>query len=327
MKIKLIIIPALAALLLTACSPSTDNNMTANDPQTDQSDQTSITAAENADINTQNETFLLGLDNKSITLSDITALTLSDGTELSGNELTLSSFDKGNFSSVECEGFCYLADPLKIGESGGENTENFVYQASAHSIGIDFNRNFKRYNVGDKYGKLTIKKATVFFDSKKYNETTEKPNFDGIFYKDQYIEFEGEATVTGHIAVNEYSDYFPELDGVMELLIDSDSHILPIAVADVSLKGEGGFYTTRYSTQLGVYGGDAEYFNDEYGPVILGSINDVPSDTSNLNTDYPHYNKVKVTINNIKVSGEITVLPSGFSYITAEVKDLEILEQ
>lgn len=338
-KMKMIIIPILAALLLTACNTNsadaetTQSNTEGTQPTSTQTEQitNAVTTEENVQI--IDETFLIGLDKKGVGLSDIKKLTLQDGTEISGENLTLDSFNKDNFSTAECEGFCYLAEPLNIGEKGTDNDENFSFLETHGSIGTDTNRVFKRYNVGDKYGDLTVKKATVSFDAYPYNEPCfgwepavagKDIDFPEVFYKEQYVEFEGEVTMTGYITVNESSDYFPELGGTMEFVADSESNPLPIAKAEMSLESEGGFYTTRYRMTLGNYGENEEYFLNEYGSIILGNVKDTTVDTSSLDADYPKFSKVKVTINNITMP-LYNNLPFNLSYIQGELTKLEIL--
>lgn len=347
MKRKLIIVPILAALFLSGCSqnnepeiingidvPSQSQTTTAGTEAPEGGQATDIGTAE-SNVNVPDETFLIGLDNKGVSLSDIKKVTLQDGTEISGENLTLDMLDKDTFSKAECEGFCYLADPLGIAQNEIDNAGTFKAPDYTGSVDSDFNREFKRYNVGDKYGDLTIKKATVSFDAEAYNVPCfgwpdmlagKDIDFPQVFYNDQYIEFEGEATLTGYMVVNQSSDYFPELEGVLNLVVDDKSNVLPIANAEISLGEEGGFFTNRQCTAYGVYGDDYARFVDEYAPIRLGNINDVPSDTSGLNTDYPHYTKVKVRIENL-IMPVYEEMPSGVSYISADIKDLEILEQ
>ncbi len=338
-KKKMIVIPVLAALLLTACNTNaadaetTQSNTERAEPTSAQTEHVTDTVTTEENVDVADETFLIGLDKKGVGLSDIKKLTLQDGTEISGENLTLDSFNKDNFSTAECEGFCYLAEPLNIGETGTDNDENFASMDTMGSIGTDTNRVFKRYNVGDKYGDLTVKKATVIFDATPYNEPSfgwepivagKDIDFPEVFYKNQYIEFEGEATMTGYITVNESSDYFPELGGTMEFVADSESNPLPIAYAEMSLDSEGGFYTTRYRMTLGNYGENEEYFINEYGSIILGNIKNTSADTAGLDAEYPKFQKVKVTIDNIKMPLN-TNLPFNLSYIQGELTKLEIL--
>lgn len=346
MKKKMIIIPVIAALLLTACAqnnPEGNNESTASTsaeqgstaqqsadttPAADTSDE-----AENKPENNSEETFLIGLDNEGVSISDITLLTLSDGTEISGEELTADKLDKDNFGTAACEGFCYLAEPLGIAQNSLDNGSDFTAPDATGTIEMDEDRVFKRYNVGDKYGDLTVKKASVSFDSEAYNNECfgwdpmlkgKDIDFPGVFYKEQYVEFGGEVTLTGYIRVNESSDYFPELEGAIELVVDDKSNFLPVANPEMDWDENGGFYTKRVCTSLGMYGEDYAYFIDEYGPIYLGNIKDAAVDTSGLNAEYPHYNKVKVTVNNIKMP-VYHELPANPSYIQGEIKELEVI--
>lgn len=321
---NLFIIPALAAVLLTGCSVhvvlpedmSALNGGVSSPAETSAAEPVSDIGTAESNANIPEETFLIGLDGKSVYLSDIKAVNLSDGTVISGEDLSLDKFSKDNFSAAECEGFCYLAEP---DPDAGE---------------INRNPQYKRYNVGDKYGDLTVKKATVSFDARFYNtpcfgsdpELAGKDiDFPAVFYNDQYVEFEGEVKVKGYMLVNENSDYFPEYDGVMNLIVDYDCTALPIAEADISFGADGGFFTMLRRFTLGDYGEDdhMETFS-HYSIIRLGNINEAAVDTSGLNTDYRHYSEVNVTLENV-VMPVFQEQPKGSSHIQAEIKELEIL--
>ncbi|MCM1299033.1 MAG: hypothetical protein NC203_09365 [Firmicutes bacterium] len=347
MKKKMITLFTLTSLLLTGCAWSampadgeklSDLTEGAENGDTSQSlsvtDAGAVTDIGTAEIemNIPEETFLIGLDNKGVALSDIKTLTLQDGTEISGEDLSLDSFDKDSFFSAECEGFCYLADPLGVAENSIDNADTFKAPEMQGIVEETFDREFKRYNVGDKYGDLTVKKASVCFDAGYYNTECfgwdpmlagKDIDFPQVFYREQYVEFEGEIDLTGYVIVNESSDYFPEYEGIMAFMIDGKSSPLPIADASVSLGEEGGFFTFSRCGYMGMYGDDAACFVDEYGPIWLGYTDDVPSDTSGLNA-YPNITKVNVTLENI-VMPCYKEMPTGSSYISADVKKLEVL--
>lgn len=344
MKNKFIAIPLAAALLLTACSNNentpadgseTQSSPTENPTASNTEQVTEASAETTVAENTTSDTvsFLIGLDGNPIFLSDLIKVTDLEENELTGEGITIDKLDADSFGTGECEGFCYLADPIKPAQNTLD-TAGFEFPGyEGVAEGYD-NSVFKRYNVGDKYGDLTVKKAAVKFDSEAYNTETfgwepmrkgKDIDFPEVFYKEQYVEFEGEVTLTGYLRVNESSDYFPELAGETEFLVDDKSAILPVAHSEKDLDEKGGFNTFGYCTSFGVYGENFIASLDPYGSISLGNIETFAADTSKLDLNPAGYTKVKVTIDNIVMPGNIDFF-NGIANIKAEVKKLEVME-
>lgn len=340
MKNKILAVPLAAALLLTACSNRENTPVESGDTQSSsitdlETNQTEGTSTETACSSEKPDTvsFLIGLDGNPVFLSDLIKVTDLEGKELTGEGITLDKLDADSFGTGECEGFCYLADPIKPAQNtldtAGYEFPGYDGVAEGYDSSV-----FKRYNVGDKYGDLTVKKAGVKFDSEAYNTETfgwepmlkgKDIDFPGVFYKEQYVEFEGEVTLTGYLRVNESSDYFPELAGETEFLVDDKSNLLPVAHAEKDLDEKGGFNTFGYCTSFGVYGENFISSLDPYGSISLGNIKTFAVDTSKIDLNPSSYTKVKVTIDNIVMPGDIEFF-NGAAKVKAEVKKLEVID-
>lgn len=346
MKKRLIALIITCALTLTACSKGGETNPPLATPQestaadtnqdtapnseetgggeTSSDTPTSAETTESPEEEAPPETFLIGPDGKAVSLSDIVLLTDKEGNELAKDDLTEESFGE-----AVCEGFCYLAEPKGLAQNAIDNKDTFVNPMSNGLHEIFYDYDFKRYNVGDKFGELTVKSASVEFNSMWYDASVDSNSvwYDAgeeripeIFYSRQRIEFEGEVTLTGYITVLDESDYFPENEGLMEFLIDDKSSVLPLHNQEYSSEG---LFTYSYSENMGVtYLDNLMYSVDEYGKICLGYIDSAAADMTGVDIGSDRYSKAEVTIYNI-VMGE----PKSFYAINAEIKDIKIIEQ
>lgn len=126
---------------------------------------------------------LYGPDMIRIKYGDVTGVTLAGG-----EAVTTKDFDPSNWESVICDGFTYLAEPLGINYIGFDREE--AIDMSEYLDGIVKNDTYKRYNVGDKFGGLTVKSAMSIFH--KNSAATGK-------LWECVVEFDGELTVNGYI--------------------------------------------------------------------------------------------------------------------------------
>lgn len=128
---------------------------------------------------------LHGPDLVQIKYGDVLGVTLPDG-----KAVAAENFDPDNWESILCGGFTYLAP------SQGRNYTSVEFSPDNNELfGKDSgttieNNNYKRYNVGDKYGGLTVKSATTIFHK---NSEAEGKLWECI------VEFEGEITINAYI--------------------------------------------------------------------------------------------------------------------------------
>lgn len=126
---------------------------------------------------------MYGPDMVRIKYGDVTGVTISGGKAVAAKD-----FDPSNWESVVCDGFTYLA-------GGGGNWIDFRAEGDDPFVPLKpgaaaLSENYKRYNVGDKFGDLTVKSAMTVFH--KNSEAAGK-------LWECIVEFEGEVTVNAYI--------------------------------------------------------------------------------------------------------------------------------
>lgn len=126
---------------------------------------------------------MYGPDMVRIKYGDVTGVTISGGKAVAAKD-----FDPSNWESVICDGFTYLA-------GGGGNWIDFRAEGDDPFVPLKpgaaaLSENYKRYNVGDKFGDLTVKSAMTVFH--KNSEAAGK-------LWECIVEFEGEVTVNAFI--------------------------------------------------------------------------------------------------------------------------------
>lgn len=128
---------------------------------------------------------LYGPDLVQIKYGDVLGVTLPDG-----KAVAAENFDPDNWESIICDGFTYLAPSHGRSytsiEYGADNDDLF----GADSGTVIKDNNYKRFNVGDTYGGLTVKSAMTIFHK---NSNAEGKLWECI------VEFEGEVTVNAYI--------------------------------------------------------------------------------------------------------------------------------
>lgn len=146
---------------------------------------TSSTASEPPSADSDMPIKLYGPDLVQIKYGDVLGVTLPDG-----KSVAAENFDPDNWESIICDGFTYLAP------SHGRSYTSIEYGVDNDDLfGVDSgtvikDNNYKRYNVGDKYGGLTVKSAMTIFHK---NSNAEGKLWECI------VEFEGEVTVNAYI--------------------------------------------------------------------------------------------------------------------------------
>lgn len=318
------------SLLATACTGQTTSGSSQNSSaDVSGSVQESSDSSPAAPSQAGEATFLVGLDKRPVYTGEITTLLDKAGRPLPAEELT-----KENFKSAVCEGFCYLAQPSGIALTSVDQPDQYDGEGDFFKVDSDMTIDpvFQRYNIGDSFGDLTVTKASVTFDSEDYDwdeyymgngdvKKGSELDFPEIFYRTQSVELEGEVTLTGYLSVHGEDDYNPQLTGNLELVIDSQSaDLLPVAVADRVLE-LGYVFTYQPSDSIGSRVGDYMRWQNDYGLIYLGNINDVPVDTTGINTSRDFYTKVKVTCN------RIVMYSYSYSYaVQGDMVKLEIVE-
>lgn len=268
-------------------------------------------------------TFLTAPDGTPIYTSEITKYQSSSEFQGTHEQFPLDRFNEETFKSREilcdypevvCEGFAYVFIP-RVNISCYDSPENFaerggimIYNGEDYPKGNDY----FRLNVGDRFGGLTVKKASTAFSyaNASYVENTYSGDLDGIpgiYLSDAEIQFEGTEEMTGYLEIREDEGY--STSGDMHFYPDSES----------AAKLPNAYYTFDHEDpEYGVFY-EAYQSSDGYGDlcdVFLGNMNDCASiDFSGLQPgDNAH---VRLTIKDPRI-----FYGSAFG----ELADIEVLE-
>lgn len=314
---KISIIAALAlALSLTACTTATEN------PSENLSDNLSSALPENSSDNSENPPgdsenndkeplpfTLFGADGVRISFADVSSITAKDGSTIAPDAL-----EDPNWSKIICEDFAYLAEHGTVYFNSIDNAELFDSENIAFSDAPEYSDiEYKRYNVGDKVGSLTLKSAKTTFSRDglpplPIEELKEQGMPLSMMFRGCEASFEGELTMTGYVrvCVDEYGVQAGDI-----LFVPSKD--CPLPVANYSLDKEGNLLSENW---LGYAGGFA--YQTSYPKILLGNINDnavmreFPTDGTSV--------KTKITVDNISMFNNMYV-----SYIEAEITAAEML--
>lgn len=246
------------------------------------------------------ETFITGVMGEKILTTEISSVFTNNGAELTAMELT-----KDTFSAVLCDGFAYLAEPSGLARNSIDHAD--VYDENTLEFGDVTPQpvsDYKRVNVGDTIGGLTLKEAQVNFAS-----GSEMGLPDVAFVYGSAM-FEGELTMTGYISRAAEDTYNFMTGDLMFVPCDGES-TLPVMS-----------YT--YDEQLGychapqyVSSGSGFTWYNEFGYIYLGNAADTTADISVIPDDGT-FVKVKVTFNKLMMSSGI----DRGNVITAELIDV-----
>lgn len=246
------------------------------------------------------ETFITGVMGEKILTDEISSVFTNNGAELTAAELT-----RETFSAVLCDGFAYLAEPSGLARNSIDNAD--VYDENT----LQFSdvtpqpvSDYKRVNVGDSIGGLTLKEAQVNFAS-----GSEMGLPDVAFVYGSAM-FEGELTMTGYISRAAEDSYNFMTGDLMFVPCDGES-TLPVMS-----------YT--YDEQLGychapqyVSSGSGFTWYNEFGYIYLGNAAGTTVDISMIPDDGT-FVKVRVTFNKLLMSSGI----DRGNVITAELIDI-----
>lgn len=246
------------------------------------------------------ETFIIGITGEKILTTEISTVFSNDGSELTADGLT-----RENFSAVLCDGFAYLAEPSGLARNSVDNAD--VYDANLlqfSDVTPEPVSDYKRVNVGDSIGGLTLKEAQVNFAGGK------EMGLPDIAFVYCSAIFEGELTMTGYIS-RAAEDSYNFMTGDLMFVPSNGESTLPVMS-----------YT--YSEQLGychspqyVSSGSGFTWLNEFGYIYLGNANNTTADISDIPDD-GSFVKVKVTMDNIMMSSGVD---RGNS-ITAEIVEI-----
>lgn len=246
------------------------------------------------------ETFIIGVMGEKILTTEISAVFSNNGAELTPAELT-----RETFSAVLCDGFAYLAEPSGLARNSVDNAD--VYDANTlqfSDVTPELVSDFKRVNVGESIGGLTLKEAQVNFAS-----GAEMGLPDVAFVYGSAM-FEGELTMTGYIS-RAAEDSYNFMTGDLMFVPSNGESTLPVMS-----------YT--YDSQLGychapqyVSSGSGFTWYNEFGYIYLGNAADTTADISMIPDD-GSFVKVRVTFDNLIMSSGI----DRGNVITAEIVDI-----
>lgn len=246
------------------------------------------------------ETFITGITGEKILTSEISLVYSNDGSEITPDGLT-----RENFSAVLCDGFAYLAEPSGLARNSADNADVFDSNLLQFSdVTPQPVSNYKRVNVGDSIGGLTLKEAQVNFASGK------EMGLPDIAFVYSSAMFEGELTMTGYIS-RAAEDSYNFMTGDLMFVPSDGESTLPVMS-----------YT--YDEQLGychslqyVSSGSGFTWLNEFGYIYLGNASETTADISGIPDD-GSFVKVKVTIDNLMMSSGI----DRGNVITAEIVDI-----
>lgn len=233
------------------------------------------------------KTFITGITGERILTSEISLVYSNNGTEITPEGLT-----RENFSAVLCDGFAYLAEASGLARNSVDNADVF------DSNNLQFSdvtpqpvANYKRVNVGESIGGLTLTQAQVNFASGM------KLGLPDVAFVYCSAMFEGELTMTGYISRAAEDNYNFMTGDLMFVPSDGES-TLPVMS-----------YT--YDEQLGychspqyVSSGSGFTWLNEFGYIYLGNASGTTADLSGIPED-GSFVKVTVTMDKLMMSSGI----------------------
>lgn len=216
---------------------------------------------------------LYGPDHVQITYGDVLGVTLPDGKVVKADE-----FDASNWESIVCDGFTYLASPTGSSVNSVDAPELFEANSASESVFFD-NSDYKRFNVGDKYGGLTLKSAMTIF--RNDGSSPEERLSECI------AEFEGSITLDAYILRR-----VPENPRGMICVPKASGCALPVMFPTI---GEDGKFTSK--AFIGDYFSGTFEYKSEYPIIRLQNINEF--DLGDLYDNGSNYAEVTITLSNI----------------------------
>lgn len=264
-------------------------------------------------------TFLAGLAGDTILKSEITTVFTNDGSDCAPADLT-----EDVFSAVLCSGFTYVAEPSKVSRNTIDHAD--VYDSGEMrftDMSESVVKNYVRLNVGDTICGMTLKSADVNFARGSEEETFNMKDgsvkkgselgLKEIYFTAGTAEFEGELKMTGYICQIADDDLYGV--GVGDIIFVPCDGEANFPVMSYRLSGDDGFYHT---SQL--YSLPGLTWQNEFGYMCLGNVNDTEADVSGLPED-GSFVKARVTANGL-------TLTCGLNFVSttsSELTDLTVL--
>lgn len=192
---------------------------------------------------------LLGADGVRIRYEDIDRFITKDGECVYyANKITAD-----NWKEIYCEDFGYIAQPTGGNYNTLDDPEMFTGNTELTEQGkANTPTEFRRINVGDKFGDLTVKSASVKFCSKGPSVMSDHEAVTALHMAGSEIVFNGNAIMDGYIVDMEDSKtvYFVPANGETALPVmfpATDKNGKTISYRNNGVCPEGGF---SYSTEL-----------------------------------------------------------------------------
>lgn len=273
-------VSALTALTVTACSGGVPSDFSGSSfeksaPQSSLTDSTASEAqtSDSSEESGFTETFLVGLDGKTILTSEVTMVWDEDAQPTS----TLTE----DFFRAVCDGFAYVYEPTV---NAADDSELFGEPAESTE--------YRRINVGDKYGSLTVKSASATFQNTKYFGGDFNPNnFPTEHFEHSFVEFEGEIVLTGYLDVWEDSTNYPDSSARMLFFPHSTISVLPATTA--YWRDDIGYYHACESHRVS--------FGDDIGTIDLGKFDDYSLDFQGIGKGDSQI-EVKLALDSVSIS-------------------------
>lgn len=222
--------------------------------------------------------------------SDIATIFGEDG------QITPEQITEDNWFSMECNTFCYAAEPT------GFNLNSFEGTITEDTEIAEYGDNtYKRVEVGDTICGFTVTSAN--------SSLSQSVGFVG-----GQITLAESAELTGWARLAPADDGYT-MKGDVEFIVDSDSMKLPVMNFKTNESGE-------LVTRLWKCMSDSAVWANEYAQFILGNINNADTDADlSMLYDDGTYTRVKVTLDNITLSCMIDF----YSSVTAHIADIEAI--
>ena len=307
-------IAALAALIASACMLTACSNGTASQSSSESaSSQTAASTAEQATASAAEQTpsqtaeqtssessapdendvlpiTLLAPGGYAVKPSDIASVFGEDG-QISPEQLT-----EDNWFSMECNTFCYAAEPT------GFNLNCFEDDITLDTEIPAFGENsYERVEVGDTISGFTVTQANSSF--------SQSAGFVG-----GQIKLEEAVKLTGWARLAPADDVYT-MKGDVEFIVDGDSMTLPVVNFSMTEDGELVSNLWKQATESAVW-------VNEYPEFDIGNINDETTDADlSMLYDDGTYTRVRITLDDITLSSMIDFV----SYITAHIVDIDAI--
>lgn len=317
----------IAAAMLAGCADGGTSSAPDNSTTSTTSPQSTAADVESSDPSSENVNSdplpftLFGADKVQITFADVTSVT-----DVDGNPIAPADVKDPDWYEIVCDGFAYLAEP-SISLNSRDNADRYDPEKLLFSDLPEYSdAEYKRFNVGDKFGELTLKSASATFsrngyeddekvkETKEYAALTEEQireagrSFMNMFEGCE-ASFDGTVTMTGYMRVV-ISEYGVE-EGTVLFIPDADSLVLPLMNYHIDHD------TESVNTDLWQWTVNDFVYATEYPNIRLGNINN-GTDISGIAADGTS-TKVKVTVTNILMFSDLMMS----SFIDGELVSVE----